>query len=109
MPGAKEWLLRADVLARALKVAFEPPSGRDMSEQDMAVRLSGCYGRVLMRASDVAAKRGTVSLTAFSVADPDTKAENAEARGGYRPIARLAGGRHVDHWNAGPGDGIQQH
>ena len=68
MPGAAEWLLRADVFARALTLASEPPN-----EQDMAVRLSGCYGRVLMRASEVSAQRDDVSLTAFTIEDPDAR------------------------------------
>ncbi len=50
MPGTQEWLLRADVLARALTVSFQPPSGLPAG-----AAVSGCYGRVLQRGSHGAA------------------------------------------------------
>ena len=60
LPGTQAWLLRADVLVRALTVAFEL---RGPAEADLGAKLSGCYGRVLMRSAE--AVRG-VKIAGFA-------------------------------------------
>lgn len=60
-PGSQDWLLRGDVFTRALVTAFDGDT-----ETIQAKKLSGVYGRIVLRPSDLTADGKAPARAAFA-------------------------------------------